>query len=177
MIRPCLRVSECAPDGERRRQLARQYVQKRRKVRETVIALRGQDLDAAEGLRNLSDFAHHGTSDGLFLPWFMVEADRMDICLFEDLEEEDNLSPVVHTLIDAYAARHPGNLCLWESRRQRFHHILKSLRFRVGGEDGNQKRAPFHAEGTKGADDAFDLGRLGNDIRVRFHKEFLPFGE
>ena len=112
MIRPCLRVSERAPDGKCRRQISCQHVQKGGEVRETVIALRGQDLDAAEGLRNLSDFAHHGTSDGLFLPRFMVEADRMDVCLFEDLEEEDNLSPVVHPLIDAYAARHPGDLCL-----------------------------------------------------------------
>lgn len=142
----------------------RQYVQEGREVGKTVIALGGQDLNAAEGLGDLIDLIHHSPSDSVLLSRCMVEADRVDICLFEDFEKDDDLFGAVHALLDAYAACHPGDLRLRKGERQCIHHLLKTVFLRIGGEDGDQKGASFRAKGTKGTDDAFDLGGLGNDI-------------
>ena len=71
-----------------------------------------KDLNAAEGLGDLIDLIHYGPSDSVLLPRCMVEADRVDICLFEDFEKDDDLFGAVHALLDAYAARHPGDLRL-----------------------------------------------------------------
>ena len=142
----------------------RQYVQEGREVGKTVIALGGQDLNAAKGPGDLIDLIHYGPSDSVLLPRCMVEADRVDICLFEDFEKDDDLFGAVHALLDAYAARHPGDLCLRKGERQCIHHLLKAFFLRVGGEDGDQKGVSFRAKGTKGTDDASDLGGLGNGI-------------